>query len=132
MVRTEWNRYFEEVADGGHDTLNVGTIDVELGITITAKARLGLGLGATITQDSGGNESGLCGVVGLDIFPIKPVILHGVFTYANVGDNSTEVMTIRGTVGGIWNRYEIYGGWQSTHIGSVELDGPTAGLRFWF
>jgi hypothetical protein len=132
MLRTEWNRFFEARDDDGHDTLTLGTIDVELGITITAKARLGLGLGSTITHDSGGNETGLCGVIGLDLFPIKPVTLHGVFTYATVGGADTEVMTLRGTAGYLWERYELYGGWQATHIGSVNLDGPTAGLRVWF
>ncbi len=132
MLRTEWNRYFEERADGSHDSLTVGTIDAELGVTMTAQARLGLGLGATITHDSSGNESGLCGVVGLDVFPIKPIIMHGVFTYGSVGDFGTDVMTVRGTIGALWQRYEIYAGWQATRIGAVMLDGPTAGLRIWF
>jgi hypothetical protein len=130
MLRTEWNRYLEERADGSHDSLTVGTIDLELGITITAQARLGLGLGATITHDSIGGESGLCGVVALDIFPISPLVLHGVFTTAHVG--GTDVTTMRGTIGALWQRYEAYAGWQATHIGGVELEGPTLGARVWF
>jgi hypothetical protein len=58
--------------------------------------------------------------------------MHGVFTYGSVGDFNTDVMTVRGTVGVLWQRYEIYGGWQATRIGSVMLDGPTAGVRLWF
>ena len=131
-LRTEWNRFFEERNDGSHDSLTVGTIDLELGITITAKARLGLGLGATVTNDAVGSESGLCGVVALDVFPLKPITMQGVFTYGTVGDSNTDVMTVRGTVGVLWQRYEIYGGWQATRIGSVMLDGPTAGVRLWF
>jgi hypothetical protein len=57
-------------------------------------------------------------------------VLHSVLTYGNVND--AKVLTMRGTLGVIWNRYEIYGGWQSTSIGSVNLDGPTAGVRVWF
>lgn len=132
VLRTEWSRYLEERADGGHDSLNLGTIDAELGITFGTYGRLGLGLGATITHDSISTEAGPCVALALDVFPLQPVILSGVLTYAKVGEYDTEIFTWRATLGGIWNRYELYGGWQSTRIGSVELDGPTAGLRAWF
>lgn len=130
QLRSEWSRYIEERDDGSHNTLNVGTIDAELGITFGPYGRLGLGAGATITHDSIGTEVGPCVAVGLDAFPIRPVVLHGVLTYGNVND--TKILTMRATLGVIWNRYEIYGGWQSTSIGSVDLDGPTAGVRVWF
>ena len=71
-------------------------------------------------------------MVALDVFPLKPITMHGVFTYGSVGDFNTDVMTVRGTIGVLWQRYEIYGGWQATRIGSVMLDGPTAGVRLWF
>ncbi len=132
VLRTEWSRYLEERADGGHDSLTIGTIDAELGITFGTYGRLGLGLGATITDDSISTEAGPCVAVGLDVFPIKPLILSGALTYAKVGDYDTEILTWRATIGGIWKRYELYGGWQSTSVGSVDLDGPTAGLRMWF
>jgi hypothetical protein len=132
VLRTEWSRYVEERADGGHETLNLGTIDAELGVTFGTYGRLGLGLGATITHDSISTEAGPCVALALDVFPLQPVILSGALTYAKVGDYDTEIFTWRATLGGIWKRYELYGGWQSTSIGSVELDGPTAGLRVWF
>lgn len=131
-IRSEWSRYLEERADGGHEALTIGTIDAELGITITSHARLGLGLGATIYRDEVGTEAGACAVVALDVFPVQPVVLGGVFTYGSVGEWGTEIMTVRGTLGAVWNRYEIYAGWQLTSIGAVELDGPTGGVRVWF
>lgn len=130
-IRSEWNRYIEEV-DGGHDTLTLGTIDAELGITVLSYARIGIGVGATIYHDDVGTESGACFVLSAQGFPIKPVVLDGVLTYGQVGDWDTEIMTLRGTIGAVWNRYEAYAGWQLTSIGGVDLDGPTAGVRVWF
>jgi hypothetical protein len=131
-IRSEWSRYIEERDDGGHDTLTIGTIDAELGITFASYARLGLGLGATIYRDEVGTEAGACGVVALDVFPVQPVVLGGVFTYGSVGEWDTEIMTLRGTLGVVWNRYELYAGWQRTSIGPVDLEGPTGGVRVWF
>jgi hypothetical protein len=135
-LRTEWNRYLERLPSGGSDSLTLGTIDLELGIPCGRHARVGLGLGATIVHDAIGTESGLCGVVGVDVFPLHPLVLHGVFTYGTVSegrlDPPTDIMTLRATVGAIWNHYEAYAGWQSTWIESVQLSGPTAGVRVWF
>jgi hypothetical protein len=38
----------------------------------------------------------------------------------------------RATAGLLWDRFEVFGGWQATWIGDVTLDGPTAGVRLWF
>jgi hypothetical protein len=38
----------------------------------------------------------------------------------------------RATAGLLWNRFEVFGGWQATLVGDVTLDGPTAGVRLWF
>lgn len=130
-VRSEWHRYIEQV-DGGNDTLTLGTITAELGITVQSYARIGIGAGATIYHDDVGSESGPCFVLAVQGFPLKPIVLDGVLTYGQVGDWNTEIMTLRGTIGVVWNRYEVYAGWQLTSIGAVDIDGPTAGLRVWF
>ena len=38
----------------------------------------------------------------------------------------------RATVGVIWNRFELYGGWQASWVEAVTLSGLTVGLRVWF
>ena len=135
-LRTDWNRYLEHRAGGGSDSLTLGTIDLELGIPLSRHARIGLGLGSTIIHDRTGTESGLCGVISADIFPMKPLVLNGVFTYGTVSDSEldpkTDIMTLRATIGAMWNRVETYVGWQATRIESVQFNGPTAGLRVWF
>lgn len=134
-LRTSWNRYFEPRVGGGHDTLTMGTIDLELGVPAGRHVRVGLGLGSTIFHDSIGTEAGLCAVVSADVFPLEPVVLNALFTYGTVGDSNapkTDIMTVRASVGVMWDRYEVYAGWQGTWIESVQLDGPLAGLRVWF
>jgi hypothetical protein len=134
-LRTDWNRYFEPRAGGGHDTLTLGTIDLELGVPVGRHARVGLGLGSSIFHDGIGTESGLCAVVSADVFPLEPLVLNGVFTYGTVGGSGepkTDIMTVRASLGVMWDRCEAYAGWQGTWIESVQLDGPLAGVRVWF
>ena len=75
-------------------------------------------------------------MVGVDVFPWHPFVVHSVFTYGTVSDGEldppTDIMTLRATLGVMWNRCEAYAGWQSTWVESVQFDGPTAGLRVWF
>ena len=135
-LRSDWNRFLEHRPGGGSDSLTLGTIDLELGIPVGRYARISLGLGSTIIHDRSGSESGLCGVVGVDVFPREPLVLHSVFTYGTVSDSQldpkTDIMTLRATLGVAWNRVEAYAGWQATWIESVQFDGPTGGLRVWF
>jgi hypothetical protein len=131
-LRTDWSRFIEERSDGSHSTLNIGTIDAELAIVSKPYAQLHIGLGAIISHDSYGTEGGAVFVSHVGIYPIRPVIIDGLFSYGAVGDASTDVVTARGNIGVVYQRYECYAGWQYQRIGSFSFDGPLAGLRLWF
>jgi hypothetical protein len=36
------------------------------------------------------------------------------------------------SVGAIWNGWELFAGYDFLRIGTVNLQGPMVGLRFWF
>jgi hypothetical protein len=67
---------------------------------------------------------------GGDVFPCKPVVISSSLDLGNLG--SASVIRLRGTVGLIHRHWEVFGGYDFYRIGSVDLQGPMAGLRLWF
>jgi hypothetical protein len=133
---TEWNRYFARRSDGGHDTLTVGFVGLDLGCAITARAHLHAGLGCTVFSDHEGAETGVHATVGLDLFPVRHLVISASATggtiRANQIDPGTFVGELRATAGFIVDRCELYAGWQSLHIERAVFEGPVGGLRVWF
>lgn len=133
---TEWQRYIEHLPGGGTDSLTLGSIGAAINIAADDTVTVIAGLGLSTFHDRYGNESGWYGKLGVDLFPIRPLIIsveiHGGWIRADEFDSETFLGGGRATAGLIWNRFEAYGGWQATWIESVTLDGPVAGLRLWF
>lgn len=135
-VETEWQRYIEHLPSGATDTLTLGAIGVGFNIHADDAITVLAGLGICTFHDHYGDESGWYGKLGVELFPIQPVIIsaeiHGGFIRADEYDSETFLGGGRVSAGVIWNRVEVYGGWQATWIESVTLSGPMAGLRVWF
>jgi hypothetical protein len=137
QIGTDYHRYFERRPEGGHDTLTLGCTDFSLGIPLTTRGHLHLGIGVTTYHDEIGTESGAAFVCGGDVFPMRPLVLSVSGIIGSVSndyddDNRTRIATLRASLGVCLDRFEIFGGWQSTWIGQVQLDGPMGGLRVWF
>lgn len=135
-IETEWQRYIEHLPSGATDSLTLGSIGVGFNIHADDAITVLAGLGVCTFHDRYGDESGWYGKLGVELFPIRPLIISaeitGGFIRADEFDSETFLGGGRATVGVIWNRCEAYGGWQATWIESVTLAGPLAGLRVWF
>jgi hypothetical protein len=136
QISTDYHRYFEQRESGGHDTLTVGCTDLSLGIPITTRGHLHLGVGVLTYHDGIGGEAGAAFAAGFDVFPVRPLVLSVAGNVGSISSDSDEGRTsmgmLRASLGACIDRFEIYGGWQSTWIGQVQLDGPMAGVRVWF
>jgi hypothetical protein len=139
MVRleTEWQRYLEYLPDGRTDSLTLGTVGGLIGLPVVRNHLTVLvGAGLSTYHDPYGDESGWYAKAGFEAFPLRPLILSGElwagYIRADEFDTETALGGGRATLGAVWNRFEVYGGWQATWIGSVTLDGPTGGVRVWF
>lgn len=135
-VETEWHRYIEHLPGDRTDTLTLGTVGIAAAIPLENTFTLLFGGGLSSYHDSIGTESGWYLKAGAEVFPIRPLILNaevwGGYIREDEFDTETFMGGGRATAGVIWNRIEVFGGWQAIWIESVTLDGPTVGLRVWF
>lgn len=135
-VEAELHRYLEHLPGDRTDSLTIATGGVALALPLENAFTLLLGAGLSNFHDAYGNESGWYCKAGAEMYPIRPLILNaevwGGYIRADEYDSETFLGGGRATAGVIWNRIEVFGGWQAIWIESVTLDGPTAGLRIWF
>jgi hypothetical protein len=133
---TEWQRYIEHPPAGGTDTLTIGSIGVGLNLHADDAITVLAGFGVCTFHDRYGDESGWYGKLGVELYPIQPLVIsaeiHGGWIRADEFDSETFLGGGRATAGLIWNRFEAYAGWQGTWIESVTLHGPVFGGRIWF
>ena len=67
---------------------------------------------------------------GGDLFPRRPWVISTSIDAGNLG--SAAVFHARGSVGAIWHGCEFFTGYDFLRVGSTNLQGPMAGVRFWF
>ena len=135
-LETEWQRYIEHLLNGSTDSLTLGTLGVAIAFPVKDHITLTIGAGASFYHYPYGDETGWYGKAGLELYPIRPLILNaeawGGYVRADKYSAETFIGGGRATAGVIWNRFELYCGWQATWIEAVTLSGPTVGLRVWF
>jgi hypothetical protein len=135
-LEAELHRYLEYLPNDRTDSLTIVTAGLSLAFPMENAVTLLLGGGVSNYHDAYGNVSGWYVKTGLELFPIQPVIITADVWVGSIREDEYDTASFlgggRATAGVIWNRYEIYGGWQALWIGSVTLDGPTAGIRVWF
>ncbi|MBA3701039.1 MAG: hypothetical protein H0W78_19490 [Planctomycetes bacterium] len=135
-IEAEGHRYIEHLDSGATDTLTLGTLGIAVALPAHDSITMLIGGGGSWYHDHYGNENGWYLKLGTEIFPIRPLVVSadvwGGFIRDDEFDDYSFLGGGRATLGVIWNRFELYGGWQATWIESVTLDGPTGGIRVWF
>jgi hypothetical protein len=119
------------------DSLYLGTTNATFAIVMQPPFVWRLGPGVNYMIDGrvpgGGTReyaAGFNASTTMDIIPIKPVILSGRFDWGRIW--KAETMTVRGTIGWIVQRWEIYAGYEYERVGDTPLGGPIAGVRAWY
>lgn len=126
----DWNWLSERVAVGKHDALFLGDGNLVFRFGQCEWAQFRSGLGFRVMTDDVRSDWGFNFTYGADFFPCKPWIISAQFDAGTLGN--AAVIHGRVTGGAVYNRFEIFGGYDFLRIGSVNLQGPVLGLRLWF
>src|SRR5262249_7010122 len=129
-LRTSWNWLDERRPCGCHDDMVLGDINLTYRFAQDERVQMYAGIGARILADPWRTNAGVTVLYGADFFPVRPVVVSPLVDGVNLG--SAGVIHARGTVGYCFGRWEAFAGYDFLRIGSVNLQGPLAGLRLWF
>jgi hypothetical protein len=127
---TNWN-YLHESLDGGRtdDTLLSDT-DLTYRVAQSDWLVVHIGAGLRMLNDRMGSRFGGNFLYSADIFPVEPLVISALIDGGWL--DSAGVIHGRATVGVIRRSWEVYLGYDFMRIGSVNIQGPLAGVRFWF
>lgn len=128
-AETSWTHLYERLPGGGHDQMLLGDLNLTLGMH-ARYVQVRVGAGGRLATDRRQTHGGPNLTMGLDIYPFKPATLSTRVDVGTLGE--AKVFHVRSTVGFLWKRLEFFTGYDSLRIGPVDLQGPVAGIRFWF
>lgn len=128
-VDTQWDHYREQLP-GGSDNLTIGDVNFLFHLFDTPCTSWRWGIGANFLNDAAGNDSGLNLTMRMQAFPIRPLVLSGEADAGWLGNASTVHGSL--SLGVIHKHAEVYAGYDYRKIGTVELEGPMFGVRWWY
>jgi hypothetical protein len=133
-LQTSWTWLHERLdADGpgrAADDMVLGDVNGVYRFAQGERAEFRAGLGARILADGDHSHYGFNFTYGVDLFPVRPLILSATLDAGTLG--SAGVFHARATAGVALSAFEVFAGYDYLRIGSVDLQGPVIGLRVWF
>ncbi len=128
-IDIEWDRRREELF-AGHDTLWTGDANLVYRFAQNKHAAFYTGIGVNWSADKHRGSAGFNFTYGADFFPGRNWVVSSTLDIGRLG-HSTLVHG-RATVGYLFNRFEVFTGFDYYKVGGVELNGLVGGLRLWF
>lgn len=125
----EWNTYLERTP-GGVDQIHVGEANALFRIYASERIQWMWGGGLAWLDDRTETNFGYNLTLKADFFPVKPWVFSGDLDYGEIG--RAHVFHANASVGVLYRRYEIFGGYDYRNIESAELQGPMFGVRLWY
>ena len=120
----------ERLAEGGKDQLWTGDCNVTYRFAQSKCAQFRTGLGINWLNAPTQTDLGFNFTYGADIFPARPWVLSAVMDAGTLGH--AGLFRFRTTVGVIYQRVELFSGYEYTDIGRVHWNGLIGGVRLWF
>ena len=126
----DWNYYTERLAAGVQDNLKTGDINLLFRFAEMDHMQWRIGAGINWFDSRTVSDGGINLTTRLDIFPVKPLVMTGEVDYGWVG--GAEMFHGSLSAGFMWDRVELFTGYDFRKIGGVELEGPMFGVRLWW
>ena len=128
-IDIEWDRRREELFSG-HDTLWTGDANIVYRFAQSQRAAFYTGLGLNWSADQNRGDVGFNFTYGADFFPARNVVISSTLDFGRLGHST--LIHGRATVGYLFNRFEVFTGFDYYKVGGAELNGMISGLRLWF
>jgi hypothetical protein len=129
-LTSNWNWYHEHLSATRDDNALISDHNLTFRFAQSEWMQMHAGLGARLWSDHAGTKTGFNFVYAAEAYPINPLVLTAQVDLGNL--DSEFVVHARGTVGVQLRRFEVFTGYDFLRIGSVNLQGPLAGVRFTF
>ena len=112
-----------------HDGASLGDAHISARFAQTHALLVRLGLGARYFADADVVDAGLDALLGLDVFPLRPLVVSLRLGGGHLGQ--APVGNARLSLGVALARVELFAGFEWLRIGDVDLSAPFGGLRLW-
>jgi len=128
-VDGQWNYYFEDLPDGRSDELHTGDLNLTWRFFSTDQLQVRAGAGLNwMVGDAG--DGGFNATLNFSYFPVRPLVLRGELDFGRLGDAS--LLHGAASVGLMWDRCEIFVGYDYRKIEDTRLINAMSGLHIWF
>lgn len=122
-------RGYRESDAGTTDTLLLGSLGVNYIFAQSEGVQVRSGAGVRWMPDPEGTLAGAYFSYGADFYPASPIIVS---VSGDVGGiNGAATAAVRATLGAIFDRVEIYGGFEGFWIDDIDLSTAVFGARLW-
>jgi hypothetical protein len=125
----EWTHWTESMAARG-DTLDTGDVNLLYRFAQSEQIEFHTGMGVNWLAEGSDGEAGMNFTYGVSAFPARPWTISAAIDAGTLGD--AGYFHARAGAGIIWERCELFTGYDVCRIGDVNLDGMFAGIAFWF
>jgi hypothetical protein len=129
-ILSTWNYYHENLGGGQTDDSLFGSTNVTFRFAQNQNANMYTGLGLNVLTGRQQTNFGVNITYGGDWYPIDPVIVSAQIDVGTLSD--AWLFHGRTSVGAIFHGCEFFVGYDFLRIGSTNVQGPMAGVRFWF
>jgi hypothetical protein len=129
-LQSNWNYLYENLGGGRHDDTVIGDTSLTYRFAQHEQIQMFAGVGFRVLTDPCVTNWGVNFLYGFDYFPAKPLVCSGQIDGGSLG--SAGVFHARATLGVVKEHFELFGGYDFMRVGSVNIQGPMLGLRFWF
>jgi hypothetical protein len=132
-ILTNWNYFHERMPGARYDMSDetlIGDTNLTFRFAQNEVASMYAGLGFRVLTDREQTDFGFNFTYGGDWFPGRPFVVSGSLDAGNLG--SAGVIHVRSSVGAILGGCEVFAGYDFLRIGGTNLQGPMAGVRWWF
>lgn len=128
-IDSEWNLLQGDMEGRPWDEMETGDFHITMRFAQHPRVQFRAGAGLRWLSDDLDTNYGISGQYGVEIQPVRPLILSVQLEAGTLRHD--PFLHGRATIGLIYNRFELFTGFDYLQIDHLETAGPLAGLRIW-